>query len=97
MPTAQVRYAHAALEGVAHQPPERYGWSLLSGHAGVYCTGALVLSAAAELAQREGRASAAAALQREAAQLVQRYAALQRLACSSACEEDEVGLVGVLL
>lgn len=86
----QEEYARSALAGVARQPPERYGWALLAGHAGVYCAAALVLSAAAGLAQREGRADAAASLQAEAAQSVQQYAALQRLACSSACQEDEV-------
>ena len=86
----QEEYVRAALAGVARQPPERYGWALLAGHAGVYCTAALVLSAAARLAQQEGRAEAAGSLQTEAAQAVQQYAALQRLACSSACQEDEV-------
>ena len=88
------RYARAALDGVAGQPPERYGWALLAGHAGVYCTGALVLSASAALAQRQGRTDAAAALQGEAADAVQRFCAVQRLACSAACEEDEVGAGG---
>lgn len=85
------RYARAALHSIAAQPPERYGWALLAGHAGVYCAGALLLSASAALAQRQGREGAAAQLQGEAAEAVRHFCALQRLACSAACEEDEVG------
>lgn len=87
-------YARAALQGVAGQPPERYGWALLAGHAGVYCAGALVLSASAALARRQGREAAAAQLQGEAAEAVRHFCALQRLACSTACEEDEVCVGG---
>ncbi|PRW44886.1 lanC 3 isoform X3 isoform A [Chlorella sorokiniana] len=93
------RYARAALQGIAAQPPERYGWALLAGHAGVYCAGALVLSASAAFARRQGREAAAAQLQGEAAEAVRHFCALQRLACSDVCEEDEVlyGRSGYLL
>lgn len=96
---AAERWARAALDGVARQPPERCGWSLLAGHAGVYCAGALVLSASAELAQRLGRGEHAAGLRQQAEHAVAQYVALQRLACSAECEEDEVlcGRSGYLL
>ncbi|PSC68070.1 lanC 3 isoform X3 isoform A [Micractinium conductrix] len=93
------RYAAAALAAVAGQPPERYGWALLAGQAGVYCTGALVYDAAVALAAREGRSADAAAAAAERQHCVQAYAALQPLACSNACQEDEVlyGRAGYLL
>lgn len=80
------RYAAAALAAVAGQPPERYGWALLAGQAGVYCTGALVYDAAVALAAREGRSADAAAAAAERQHCVQAYAALQPLACSNACQ-----------
>lgn len=83
------RYARAALEGIASQPPERYGWSLLAGHAGVYATGALVFDAAAAAAEQQGRGDAADGLRAERERCVQRYAALGSLAASSTCQEDE--------
>lgn len=85
------RYARAALQGIAGQPPEHHGWALLAGHAGVYCASALVLSASAALARRQGRVVAAAQLQGEAVDAVHHFCGLQRLACSNVCEEDEVG------
>ena len=91
------RYARAALQGIAAQPPERYGWALLAGHAGVYCAGALVLSASAALARRQGRDAAAAQLQGEAAEAVRQFCALHRLACSATCEEDEASGWGGLM
>ncbi|KAL4448123.1 hypothetical protein ABPG75_005342 [Micractinium tetrahymenae] len=93
------RYARAALEGIASQPPDHYGWSLLAGHAGVYATAALVFDAAAAAAERHGRGSAAEGLRVEREQCVQHYAALSSLAASSACQEDEVlyGRSGYLL
>ncbi|KAL4449388.1 hypothetical protein ABPG77_007032 [Micractinium sp. CCAP 211/92] len=93
------RYARAALEGIASQPPERYGWSLLAGHAGVYATGALVFDAAAAAAEQQGRGDAADGLRAERERCVQRYAALGSLAASSTCQEDEVlyGRSGYLL
>lgn len=93
------RYARSALQAVARQPPEQYGWSLLAGHAGVYCTGALVFDSAAALAERQGRSAAAEGLRGERAACVERYTALASLAAGSACQEDEVlyGRGGFLL
>lgn len=90
------RYARAALQGISSQPPERYGWSLLAGHAGVYATGALVFDAAAAEAEQAGSGEAAEALRAERERCVQHYAALSSLAASSACQEDEVssGVLG---
>ena len=86
------QYARVALGGTARQAPgEHYGWSLLAGQAGVYATAALVFDAGADLAERQGRQARAAGLRQERQQWVQQYCALHRLACSSACQEDEVG------
>ncbi len=87
------RYARAALEGIASQPPERYGWSLLAGHAGIYAAGALVFDAAAAAAEQQGRGDAADGLRAERERCVQHYAALSSLAASSTCQEDEVKAV----
>lgn len=98
---AAERYAAAALEGIAHKSPDtHYGWSLLAGHAGVYATQALVASAAAGWAERQGDAGRAAALRGAAAAAVASYAQLGGLtADSSVCEDDEClyGRSGYLL
>ena len=86
------QYVRAALAGTArHAPREHYGWSLLAGHAGVYATAALVFDACADLEGRQGRQARAARLRQEQQQWVREYSALYRLACSGACQEDEVG------
>lgn len=86
------QYARAALAGTARQAPgEHYGWSLLAGHAGVYATAALVFDASADLAEKQGRQARAAGLRQELQQWVQQYSTMSRLACSGACQEDEVG------
>jgi hypothetical protein len=91
------RLARSALATVHRQSARRYGWSLLAGHAGVYCTSALVLRTYALVAKRLGQRSLAAGLFQEERQCVQEFVGLHSLACH--CEEDEVlyGRSGYLL
>lgn len=89
--------ARSALATIQRQPPQRHGCSLLAGHAGVYCIGALVLRSCALLAERQGEQALAADLFVEEQQCVQQFAGLHSLACG--CNEDEVlyGRAGYLL
>lgn len=88
------RLARDALEALAGQSPDQHGWSLLAGHAGVYCTAALVLESSAHLAERRGWHGKAAVLRHERQQAVHQFVGLHGLACSSSCQEDEAREAG---
>lgn len=86
------RFARAALHSISRQPPDRHGPSLLTGQAGVYCIAALTLGARAGHADSTaGQEAQAVKLRQEQRWCLQQFIALHRFACSTTCQEDEVG------
>ena len=92
-----VRDALASVAGKA--AADHHGWSFAVGQAGVFAVAALCLGASADLAARQGRHAASKALRSEQHHYVQQYVDMHTLACSTACQEDEVlyGRAGYLL